>query len=492
MTVLLLANVGNHDLRLDAEGQKLLPEQADVRFYHSPRRLGEEVAANFNRYREHVKAQLLAPTLEWLLDHENVDPADLTIHLFASNQHPDLTPEKEWLKDTYPAAEVIQSYVNWRWNIPKRAVALHAIEGIPADYTNTLAFFQRNLPPIQARVKPDRVYMEVSGGTPAMTSMLILMGVEVFGQEIVTLYLDREGGAPYQIGVAQALFARKARETLQQQIQLYSYAVALDTLKQNGRRLHPDERKRDLLRELLSYADRRLAFDYDAARLHLREARALAVGNLQALIGRWQAELNAKQNTTVLAELIHSATIKLHLGDYADFTQRLFRFQEAIFRHMAEQMGIEYGKKDTQYLSQSWLEAQPALVAYLERYARGASGKPLVDKVLFVDTKRSLNRFNLGAIVDYYVQQPEWTHWQNAAESNFAFSAVADLRNKGVAGHGFEGISRQDLEDAYGQPADAILESMAAIYDLVLDKMPGENPYNILNREVETLLKDAS
>ena len=487
MTVLLLANVGNHDLRLSAEGMALLPEQADGRYYHSPRRLGQEVEANFNRYRDHIQLQLITPTVEWLLKDEGVAPDNISIHLFASDQDSELTAESEWLKDTLPAAQVVQNYLSWRWNIPKKAVRLYPIEGIPADYTNMLDFFQSTLPGIRDFTTPERVYMEVSGGTPAMTGMLILMGAEVFGQDIITLYLDRAGGAPYQIGVAQALFARKTRETLRQQIELYSYAVALNTLEQNGRRLHPDERKRELLKHLLGYADRRLAFDYDAARVHLREARAQAVGKLQAMIGRWQAELSEKSDAVVLAELVHSAAIKLHLGDYADFTQRLFRFQEALFRHMAEQMGIEYGGKDAQYLSRSWRENRPELDQFLQAYGRTAEGR-----VLNVDTGRSLNRFSLGAIVDYFVLQPEWAHWRDAAEGNFAFSSVADLRNKGVAGHGFEGISRQNLEDAYGQPPEAIVQAMTQVYELVFDKPTGENPYDVLNRQVEALLKEDS
>lgn len=486
MTVLLLANMGNHDLKLT--DRNLLPTQDDPRYY-GPRRLGEEVCSNFARYRDAIELPLIGATVQWLEDSGVNVKEDLAIHLFASNQDLNITPQSEWLKDTYPAAQVAREFLHHKWQIPKKCVFLHQIEGIPADYTNMLSFFQRVLPEIQKKAQAERVYLEVSGGTPAMTSMLILMGVEVFGQDVVTLYLDREESSPHEIGVARALFSRKARQALLQQVRLYSYHVALATLAESDGLIHPDERKRALLGHLLGYADRRLALDYNAARAHLREARALAVGNLQALIGRWQAELGQPQNDVKLAELIHSAAIKLHLGDYADFTQRLFRFQEALFRHMAERMGVEYGK-DEKYLSTSWRKANPALDDFLKRYGRAADGQPAQEPTAVDTSGRSLNRYSLGAIVDFFIQQPEWAHWKTAAEQNFRFSTVADLRNKGISGHGFEGISRGDIEEKYGADPEAILTAMRGIYAQVFDREPAASPYDLLNDQVENLLKE--
>ena len=484
-TAVLLANVGNHDLKL--ADQTLLPRHEDGQYFKSPRRLGEEIRDNFQRYAGAIQIPLLGPTLHWLLVHEGYKPTDLSIHLFASDQERDDVGEGNWLKDTVPAAEVIREYINRKWQIAKKRIFIHRIEGSPADYTNMLNYYQRELPRIRSffdgRAEDYRVYMEVSGGTPAMTSMLILMGVEVFGQDVVTLYLDR-GGSPYTIGVAKALFARKTREVLRSQISLYAYAVAAKTLADNGQLIQSDEHKRALLSHLLRYADRRLAFDYDRARDELAEASSFATGTLQSRLRRWRRELEAPDAATRLAELIHSARIKLHLGDYADFTQRLFRFQEAIFRHMAEQMGIQYGKSD-QYLDPKWRQSQPKLDAFLNAYPRTKDQSSSV-----VDTTRSLNRFSLGAIVDYFVRQEVWKRWRGAAEQIHRFSSVADLRNRGIAGHGFEGIGRADLEDAYGKDVQTLLADMEQAYESIFGQPPGENPYDIVNDLLGELIPD--
>lgn len=480
----LLANVGNRDLHVLDDHKHLLPEQDDPRYY-TARRLGEEITANFKRYRDAIALPLIGPTLDWLLE-EGYAASEIAIYLFASDQPMDVTEVSERLKDTRPVAEAIQLYLNYRYSIQKKAVRIEAIEGSPADYRNALNFYQQTLPAIQNYVNknaPDaKIYAEVSGGTPAMVSMLILIAVEYFGEDVVTLYKDRTLDRPFDIGVARSLFARKTRDTLIEQIRLYAYAVAQRTLADHGQTVLPDSNTRQLLEHLLRYADRRLAFDYERAGYHLQEASVLATGTRQAQLRAWRRELNTDEISLMLAELVHSASLKLHLGDFADLTQRLFRFQEAMFRHMAEQMGLEYGKKSTQYASKSWVEANTAMGDFLAAYGRGNDGQP-GQKPVAIDVTRSLNRYSLGAIVDYFVQHDtNWQHWQRVTEQIHGLSKLADLRNKGIAGHGFEGIGLDDLNAAYGASvATQLMNDLQQMYREVFDVELPPNPYESLN-----------
>lgn len=476
----LLANVGNSDLQLPEDQQHLLPEQEDPRYY-TARRLGEEITANFKRYQDAITLPLIGPTLDWLLE-EGYATNEIAIYLFASDQPMDVTEVSERLKDTRPVAEAIQLYLNHRYSIQKKAVRIKAIEGSPADYRNALSFYQQTLPSIQAEVNKiapqASIYAEVSGGTPAMVSMLILMVVEYFGEDVVTLYKDRTLDRPFDIGVARSLFARKTRDTLIEQIKLYAYAVAQRTLTDHGQTVLPDSNTRQLLDHLLRYADRRLAFDYERAGYHLQEASVLATGTRQAQLRAWRRELNTDEISLMLAELIHSARLKLELGDFADLTQRLFRFQEAMFRYMAEQMGL----KGTQYASKSWVEANVAMGEFLAAYGRGNDGQPS-QKPVAIDVTRSLNRFSLGAIVDYFVQHDtNWQHWQRVTEQIHGLSKLADLRNKGIAGHGFEGIGLDDLNAAYGASvATQLMNDLQQMYREVFDVELPPNPYESLN-----------
>jgi len=491
MTVLLLANVGNRDVRLT--DHRLLPEREDPSWWNSVRRLGDELGANLDRYADAIELPLLHPTLDWLLTERNIAPNDIQVVLFASDQPYRLTLERDWLKDTSPFAQVIRELLERKYKITKRFIK--TIEGSPADYANMLAFYMRTLPQIAAKVPPDsEVFLEVSGGTPAMSSMLIVAGVEVFGEQVHTLYLEQDARHPSEIGVAQQLFARKSRETLLGQIELYAYNAALQTVERYGGLIAPGNHKRELLACLLRYADRRLAFDFRRARTALHGALGLSTGNMQAQVRYWLRELESPDTAKNLSEVIHSAAIKLHLGDYADFTQRIFRFQEGAFRYLAEQMGMRYGKSD-EFLDESWRKSLPHLDHFLNHYRRGHNGQMLAetDNDILVSTTRSLNRFNLGAIVEYFVQHdPAWDNQRATVEKLFTLSRVADLRNKGLAGHGFDGIGLEDLEEAYAGSAESLLEQLRTIYTGIFGKPPSEDPYQAINALLVEIIEASS
>lgn len=487
MSVWLLANIGNSDLQVDVSRLPSPPTGENPKTWWTPRRIGEAVRDNPDRYAGTVKLPLLEPTITWLFQHEAITGADLRLVLFASDQPKEDTLESEWLKDTYPIAEAIRKIVvNKPFQIAHKQVAIERILGSPADYSNMLSFYTHVLPELAKKIEPDdRTFLEVSGGTPAMASMLIVMGVEVFGERVRTLYVERGAAVPYEVSVSRELFARKTRETLCNQVRLHAYAVALQSLRDAGSLVAPAEDHRQLLAAILSYADRRLSFDFGRARNALQEARQLSVGEQQVRIGRWLRELESPDTAAHLSELIHSASIKVSFGDYADFVQRIFRFQEASFRYMLEQIGVPYSNKDGRFIQSEWLQAQPALTKFLESYQNPQTNRPDPVKL-----DRPLNRFSLGAIVDFFVQtQARWKHWHTCTKQLFRLSDVADLRNKGISGHGFDGIGQDDLEKAYEKSIDALLADLHAIYEAIFAHPPGPNPYDAINALILDLIK---
>ena len=482
MKAVLLANIGNSDLELD---RSLLPQSDRM-----PRAMGEAVKSDFERYRSSIKLPLLLPALERVKAQEHCQLVDINLYLFTSNQKQALVDVDNWEKDTHPVGEAIQLYFNRVLQIPKKQIFLSAIEGNPADYANALAFHQRTLTQLGAELPADLpVYLEVSGGTPAMTAMLIVMGAEVFGDRVTTLYVDRGSSAATEVGVARSLFARKTREAMRSQLRLHAYSAAQRTLEDSGSVISRDEGQRDLIRCLLGYADRRLAFDFKRAVEELSAAHS--IGEMQAQITFWVRELETGGTQKNLEEVIHSAVVKAEQGEFAELTQRLFRFQEATLHHMAEVAGVAFGNR-SENLSESWLKGQTGLEAYLAKYRRARNGDMLLPEqsAIAVDVKRSLNRYSLGAIVEYFAQSGSRVEWQPVLEDIFRLSHAADLRNRGIAGHGFDGISRADLEVAYGDSIETLLEDLRSIFDSVFGQPPGESPYARLNAMVEQLLDE--
>ncbi len=483
MKAVFLANIGNSDLEVD---RSLLP-QANMK----PREIGEAAKSDFARYKASIQLPLLTPALDYVRAQEQCELSDIHLYLFTSNQDKTLVDEDNWLKDTHPVGEVIQLYCNQVLHLPKKQVTLAAIEGNPADYANALEFHQRELAKLASDL-PDEipVYLEVSGGTPAMTAMLIVMGAEVFGDRVTTLYVDRGSTKATEVSVAQSLFARKAREAMRSQLRLHAYSAAQRTLEDSGSVISRDEGRRELIRRLLGYADRRLAFDFKRAVQELSAAHA--TGAMQAQMTHWVRELETGSTQKNLEELIHSAAIKAEQGEFADLTQRLFRFQEAILRHMAMEAGVHFGDSPA-YLSDSWLKSQTGLLDYLAQYRRKPDGEvlPPGQPAISVDASRTLNRYSLGAMVEYFAQVGSRRDWQPVLDQIFRLSRAADLRNRGIAGHGFDGISRGDLESAYGDSIEALLENLRSIFTNVFGQPPGDSPYARLNEMVEQLLGDA-
>ncbi len=496
MTVILLANVGNHDVELT--DPDLLPAELQGRRVPA-RPLGEELLADHPHYAPSITLPILGPTLQWLIEREGIAPQDLQVYLFASDQNPNFTQEGEWLKDTFPFARIIERYLKdgglaWRregkgepkpLRLTKKQIRLRRLEGSPADYRNALTFFDQELPRVAAWAgEVEAAFLEVSGGTPAMTAMLILAGVETFGQKAHTLYVARDADQPERVGVGRQLFARHTCSIIRTQIGLHAYAIAQQTLDDHASLIMPDAEQRALLRALLDYADRRLAFDFARAREALSEARRYATGDLQAQVTHWNRQLSSTNARDLLAELVHSARIKYQLGDYADFVNRLFRFQEAAFRHLAEETGMQYADaKSDEYIDRDWVQDVAGLDEFLSSYQTPQG------KTFAVNLSYSLNRISLGAIVDFFVQRDAaWAHRQDAVNNIHRLSNLARLRNKGISGHGFEGVSKIDLDEAFGDDAGRIVPCLEEICRLIFGQPIGPSPYVAINELCLNLL----
>lgn len=497
MTTLFLANVGNHDVQL--ADPSLLPHDLQDRWL-SCRALGKILLDDFERYDHALRFPLIGVSLRWLLEREGVEPDELYVHLFASDQTPPpITPEEEREKDSLLFAGVVERYLKepglpytvvverdeqqhqeaHRLRLPNRQIHVHPIQGSPADYNNMLDYFSRELSTMTRWVDAeDRVYLEVTGGTPAMTSMLIVAGVDAFGRQARTLYVERGADRPFAVGIGRRFFARRARAVLREQLRLFAYGAARATLDREGDLIAPDVEAQALVDALLDYADRRLAFDIDRARDALHRARAFATGEQQARIQYRQRELQDRDTAALLPELIYSTRIKLELGHYADFTQRLFRFQEACFRDLAERMGLKYRGGGDLYADLDWVAGVSGLEQFLEDYVAldgHAYGKVCVES-------KWLNRVSLGAIVDFFVQHSEeWAGFETTVVDLHRLSRVARLRNKGLAGHGFEGIGQGDLREAFGDDPSQIIPFLEQIYSELFDANLERGPYESVN-----------
>lgn len=498
MNVLFLAGVGNHDLLV--RDRSRLPAKYQEEKLPS-RTLGEVILSDPQAYADTVEFPLIGVCLRWLLEDEGVSPDTLHVHLFATDQEePPTTPETEWAKDTISVAKVIQHALVEGWlewedrtkgggrnrrplRLPKRQVQIHRIPSNPADYQDMLRYFSEELSKLREKAEAaERVYMEVTGGTPAMTSMMLVAGVEVFGRRVHTLYVVRGADRPYRVGIGERLLRRRAITELREQIRLHAYSVARERLQEDGEWLIPDGERRECVAALLEYAARRLSFDFERAREALQRAQRYAQPEVRAHIFAWDRALRSQERADLLAELVHSMRIKYEMGEYADLTGRLFRFQEAALRCLAEQVGLRYKDKEGKYVDPDWVREVPGLESFLQEYPleNGKRGVQWED--------RDLNRVILSAIVEFFAEDNPELRSVVGEKGLKRISSLAQLRNKGLAGHGFQGIGKEDLAEAFGEDPDRIIPFVKDLYARIFGREVPPDPYEAVNEQLRGML----
>jgi hypothetical protein len=91
--------------------------------------------------------------------------------------------------------------------------------------------------------------------------------------------------------------------------------------------------------------------------------------------------------------------------------------------------------------------------------------------------------------VDFFTQHdPGWAGLRPAAQALHRLSAVEKLRNKGLAGHGFAGIGKEDLDRAFGGDSAAINPLLHEIYQGLFQQPVGDDPYQAVNDLIRDLL----
>ena len=65
---------------------------------------------------------------------------------------------------------------------------------------------------------------------------------------------------------------------------------------------------------------------------------------------------------------------------------------------------------------------------------------------------------------------------------------MAELRNRGLSGHGFRGIGRFHVEEAYGATIDELLEQLEEIYRMLFQRRVEDSPYAVLNEVLQQLI----
>jgi hypothetical protein len=486
---LLICNIGSSDLDRDR-----LPTLQGL----SERERAGRILATYDDLRPHLVLPIIAKALRAV--QKQGDLAGVV--LIASNQGDeppaDTAAHTLWSKDTCLTAQVVARCLadearDWR-AIPPDQIQIWEIadeQGTyrdPSDYDGVRRFFEYRLPTLRAAHPDATAYLEVTGGTPAMTTGLLVAGTEVFGAQAVVMYVHPIHPLPSTLNTGKRLQAEPLRSALRSNVATYTYDAAARTLREQHSvitdRLAPGAP--ELLAAMLDYAQCRFNFDFPGA------VQALDGGVDQLGDGRWRerimalyAAVDAPDRTAKLEEVYHGAAARYATGAYADFLTQVVRFQENALRALCLAHGARFldwnghPDPDGAKLSQAWAGAQG--VRFRSDRVDDTRDK-LAGRALLLELLPQLAGSDRATI------QPVLAALEH-------LEGLARLRN--ALTHSFDGVRRIDLARSFRGPAataadaEQILPHLAQIFAFVAGRAVGPSPFVAINDLIFSLLREA-
>lgn len=461
MTVAFVANVGSRDIQVvDAASP---PKDS--------RTLGELILKDWDTMRTKIRMPILVKALEAVLKkHQQIDQ----IMLFATDQ----TDGQYRHTDTYPFAQVIQRYLAENYDAAYQQrygetlssrVTIEPIAANPADYDQMMHYYGGALAKLDDF---PTVYLEVTGGTPAMSFMLLWQGVEVLRQRAHPLYVLQERSLPVSLNIAQTLTLDALRDDVLDSVRAHQYFAAQKLLDRNLPFLQRHLRHINAAYALVRYANHRYNFNFEEAEGVLLGAEVGLPPDWAEAVSALAEEVAARNPHWLLQEELYGIEVDLRVGAYKDALANIFAFLEGLLREVASARGVRL-TPDNRMLDPDWLQTVPDLQAYLERKN--------------IDLSRTVTTFVFERALGFMAKtDPALADLQARIQ---AFDALKKARNDAI--HHHRGMSEEMIGALYNGGTALLLADLQQLYRDALGAGAAPNPYDRVNALVTALLEPA-
>lgn len=452
MNIFYLANVGTQDVTW--QGKPL----------SQPRQEGEALLRRYEVIRNQLDVPILVPGLSRAV--EKVGRISQLV-LFVSDQ-PATTLSRYRDKDTVYLGELLKLFLSERFGPQLGGVIVEPLLGNPADYNVALDFFAKRLPDLLPSDRVEVVYVVPVGGADASNVGLWVSAIRLYRRKVELLYVMPDG----RVDVL-ALHAELLRETFRAQVAahlgVHDYA-GLERLL----RAEPDLSS-SWVPPLCNYAHHRLHFDFTRAMAALTQAQHTASGERRAQVGRLQASLTPflqripsptsmssesdwkewlALQRQFLGELFVHLQVKAEQQEWLEFVGRLFRLHEALLRFVFEEQ-TRHGTEGSD--RRGYPDYARALTAdsALESYLRNKGIKEM-----------RATTYTLGLALEFWVTQSDQGRELGPVLSGVRqVEKLSELRNRSAIAHGYEGVSREQIEQIVSVPVvlDAVRVAMTKL-----------------------------
>ena len=441
-TALLIANIGNSDIGRDKK-PILSSRNGQINIYEKSRELWE--SKDF----ESIELLLLDPVLHKIREMFDIEQ----ICLFYTEQNP---PHPQ---DTKFIAHIVKSILCSRYDFDETSINLHVISKNPADYDEMLKLYRAEVDNIPEST--DRVFVSVTGGTQQQNFSAMFESVARFGEKATMIYTPRgsEGAIEYEVGYE--IYKRMITQRVDILKEKKMYGVAADLAEKYGV-LDSNEIK------MLQAKKYRLLFDFDSAWTLFNEVKDKLPEHLEEIHSAIDEleKLKSGDMCVLIHELYENMLVKWEQGAYVDFLGRLFRFEEAVLRFVFEkETDVTTEKRRRGYADFTrYIKEDNNLLQFLTKEDidpnRIEPNRKVLRKILEFWVKEE-RKTKLGPIFGFVKKINEPPKKKNQSHHNQIFGFVkkinepdgdslANLRNKSILGHGFEGISKDRINKLYG------------------------------------------
>ena len=174
--------------------------------------------------------------------------------------------------------------------------------------------------------------------------------------------------------------------------------------------------------------------------------------------------LKSGEPEDILSELIENIKIQIVNEEYIDFLGRLYRLKEALFKY------IFVSTKEN------------------KKYTVSMHGKMVSKKNILYTLKKKYNIYNgnlIHGVTNYikrYLKQTKRMDRVLEILNSKKLENLIKLRNQSPVGHGFKGVSKEDIEEIYGSPMEVVYDLIKAceLLDLGINTKKYENINDIL------------
>lgn len=468
MSIMLICTLGNRDILLS--GEQIKPS----------RWKGKEILDNFDNCEPSLTYPITKPVFDYILKdrgHERID----RLVLVATDQDSNTTKSDYRENDTIECARILKKLIEKHYGGKKVAqIKIVKIPQNPSFLDDMYIFFGKSLETAKAFKMEDIeiCYVEQTGGIPSANMALLFQCVNKFKDKCRPVYVSQKTKVATPLRFVEQILGEYRGSLLLHLANNYDYASLCEQL---------DEKRENekFIYRLSQYAQHRLYFDILKARLIARDAAGEFLSherNIFEDLNEKMEKIGNRDHVSLITELFYNLEIKYLRKEYVDFSGRIFRFQEAALRYLIErELGLSTDidkKTGTQSAFSQGVENMPSLREFIAS-EKTPYGAPI-----------NYNRFGIPVLMacfKYLIIKKGKESYYPVYDILQKLNGIVELRNKSILGHGFEGISREIIEDTYGMGILHELKMLLGTCGIEIKENPFDKINEILGERIRNL-----